>query len=578
MMADPQQQREDYFECHVEQIKLYSLPLQSLKIDSIDFEQCILECIQHRLEDEKNQHNNQGTNQDNNNNNNGLYKRLITELIIKPDNIENTENLVYTAGIYPNRLQWTIKSSSMSLITDDNNHDHDNHHYCIMESKFNQIKLLYVNYNEMPTMIIWLLLSIPKCVKNVTNFCDQQHSNHHPQRMINPSSTTSESSSLFVLVWKCFNEQDVLKLREIYKYLQSLKRMNQTLMMMISNINVDNNNVVDDDRGHRDLSFIDQQQQQQHSTLSKITLNRLNHQQQQQQQQNHYPRCIINNDDDDDENFETTSTMTTKEQSLSLASPSSSFSNTMIISSTNIQSSMNNNKISTTTTTTIDINELNQDKNFSGHPHHHRSLSSPSSSSLTIRPPLPSNTTTATTTLSSSTSDVEQQRIRQRQPPKIIHEPSNVKPTNNVILTKSLLIDKSIINQSKIYNNGYRLNGSKTATTVTTPKQSESEFDTSQINLYLRQKRFPKQRMFQHLRSRSVDSNRHYHHHHYHNKQFNGPDQENIQPISSSTTYTIPLKSTPSTTTTSILKLNKRNNLKMIEKSPATTMIIIFFF
>ena len=52
----------------------------------------------------------------NNNGNGGLCKRLITELIIKPDNIENTENLVYTAGIYPNRLQWTIKSSSMSLV------------------------------------------------------------------------------------------------------------------------------------------------------------------------------------------------------------------------------------------------------------------------------------------------------------------------------------------------------------------------------------------------------------------------------------------------------------------------------
>lgn len=51
--SQPQlQQQQDYFECQVNKVSLYSLPT-NVKIDSIDFEQCILECITHKLDDKK---------------------------------------------------------------------------------------------------------------------------------------------------------------------------------------------------------------------------------------------------------------------------------------------------------------------------------------------------------------------------------------------------------------------------------------------------------------------------------------------------------------------------------------------
>ena len=576
--SQPQlQKQQDYFECQVNKVSLYSLPT-NVKIDSIDFEQCILECITHKLDDKKPD--------------NGLSKRLINELIIQSDlllylpdsgkdnnqNQNQNEQLIYTVGIHRNRLQWSVMSppslSSTQLIDDDddqqtstNRHQQQQCH-CYMQSTFDQIKLCYVNY-EMPTMIIWLLLSLPKrVVKNefsVTNYCDIHHHSTSTQSLsssLSSSSSSSESSTLFALVWKCFNEQDVVQLREVYKYLQSLRRLNQTPSSSSSSLISD---------GHLDLSFIDHyHNQQQHdihsyiyppssqftvggggggngcsSSTSIITLNRLNH-----------PRCIINNNII--RNDEIVETATTRESS----SPSSS----SYLNITTTNTTMNNNKIFSP----IDINESNNNNNggntlmmistktFSGH--HHRSSSSSSSSSTLIALD-------------------EQQRIRQRQPAKIIHESkdddNNRKSTNignqPQYLVETKMMDNKSIKKTNVNNNtqsttmynGYhRMNGS----TINT--QSESEFDTTQINLYLRQKRFPKRIL--HTRSHSVDSSRHHRQSSSMNilKTF---DQENISPISN-TTYTIPIKSSTQPKTISILKSsnnNKRNN--QMEKLQSTT-------
>ncbi|OTF69739.1 hypothetical protein BLA29_001933 [Euroglyphus maynei] len=124
------------------------------------------------------------------------------------------------------------------------------------------------------------------------------------------------------------------------------------------------------------------------------------------------------------------------------------------------------------------------------------------------------------------------------------------------LIDKSMVKKSTINNQSKSMYNHHGYNLSNT--------QSESEFDTSQINLYLRQKRlFPKRIL--HNRSRSVDSSRHYRQSSSSNF-LHGHDQENISPIlnnnNNNNTYTIPLKS--SSMTTSILK---RNDVKMEMKS-----------
>ncbi|UXI14526.1 hypothetical protein NH340_JMT00469 [Sarcoptes scabiei] len=211
------QQPYNHIQCDVAKIALYSLP-SNLRLDSIDFEQCILDCVTNKfLTDQKSSTSSLSSSSSSAISQNGLSKRMVSEIPIYPklydpsSSSSSPSSLNYTVAIHSKKLWWNVWDSSECPpidIRDSNNS---------MRLSFTKIQLCYVNH-RMPDLIIWLFFSLPKV------------SEKDSLKTLSPSSSTSKrlqfksnrNNSLFALVWKCFNEQDVVHLREVYKHLQSM--------------------------------------------------------------------------------------------------------------------------------------------------------------------------------------------------------------------------------------------------------------------------------------------------------------------------------------------------------------------
>lgn len=204
--SDP---KTNFVQCLVSNVSLYRLP-SNLRLDSIDFEQCILDCVRSRLNDDKAE--------------SVLSKRIVSEIKIhkdlKGDNSEFDEETKldgthrFIVSIHADKLLWTVVKSEEQIDKFD-----IRQHCCYLQTCFEDIKLCYVNFQH-PNVIIWLLSSIPqKVVKNESLIakCHNQKS----------QTNLAKNESLFALVWKCFGENDVVKLRELHKHLRSTKKLKQ---------------------------------------------------------------------------------------------------------------------------------------------------------------------------------------------------------------------------------------------------------------------------------------------------------------------------------------------------------------
>lgn len=216
--------------CVVSSVTLYRLPV-NLRLDSIDFEQCILDCVRNRLTADTDKQSDSG-----------LNKRIVSEIKINPTDLQfeeegdedeeekseeteaipvttNEDDHQYMVCIHASKLLWTVVSSEVPTT------DFDiRQHQAYLQTCFDDIQLCYVNF-QLPNVIIWLLSSIPlRVVKNESLIAKCHHNNNNSNQNINQP----KNDSLFALVWKCFDEHDVVRLREIYKHLRSAKKLKQS--------------------------------------------------------------------------------------------------------------------------------------------------------------------------------------------------------------------------------------------------------------------------------------------------------------------------------------------------------------
>lgn len=131
--------------------------------------------------------------------------------------IDDSTAIRYSVHLDVNSITWKVfahESNSKSDNNDNNNNDKSNSNNIIqLYTLLSDIKLCYVNF-EASNLIIWLLTKYPTRVDNA---------NETPQLVVDQQ-TTSAVSGTIAIVCQCVCEQDVIRLREAYKKLRSIKK------------------------------------------------------------------------------------------------------------------------------------------------------------------------------------------------------------------------------------------------------------------------------------------------------------------------------------------------------------------